>query len=82
MWSSGVWMSVTDRKVLGPRGWVTLAAFMMENFTSAEVSASPSWNITPWRSLKVMDLPSGETSQDSARLGCGCSSVSYSSSPS
>ena len=63
MWSSGVSMSVTARKVLGPRGWVTLAAFMMENFTSAEVRSSPSWNFTPWRSLKVMDLPSGETSQ-------------------
>ena len=46
-------------KVLGPRGWVTLATFMMENCTSAEVSGLPSWNFTPLRSLKVMVRPSG-----------------------
>ena len=82
MWSSGVCTSVTAAKVFGPRGWVTLATFMIENCTSAEVSGLPSWKVTPGRSLKEMVLPSSETVQDSARLGCGLSSVSYSSRPS
>src|SRR5262249_45311375 len=41
------------------------------NFTSAEVISCPSWNLTPWRSLKVHVSPSLLTSQDSASSGCG-----------
>ena len=41
------------------------------NFTSAEVSSWPSWNFTPWRSLKVHVRPSLLTSHDSASSGTG-----------
>src|SRR5262245_50256266 len=37
--------------------------------TSSGVIGEPSWNLIPWRSLKVADLKSGATSYDSARLG-------------
>src|ERR687885_2160142 len=39
------------------------------NFTSAEVSGSPLWNLA-WRSLKLYVLPSCEIVHDSARSGC------------
>ncbi len=37
--------------------------------TSSAVKGSPSLHFTPWRSLKVYVLPSGETVQLSARAG-------------
>ena len=33
-----------------------------EYFTSSAVISRPLWNFTPWRSLKVKVLPSGEIS--------------------
>src|SRR5436853_10055 len=35
--------------------------------TSADEKGDPSWNLTPWRSLKVKVLPSADFSHDSAR---------------
>ena len=46
------------------------------NFTSAEVISWPSWNLTPWRSLKVHVSPSGLTCQDSASSPTGVMSGS------
>ena len=43
--------------------------FSKVNFTSSGVTGLPSWNLIPWRSLKVADLLSGAISYDSARLG-------------
>jgi len=40
-------------------------------FTSAEVSSCPSWNFTPWRSLKVQVRLSLLISHDSASSGFG-----------
>ena len=52
--------------------------------TAAALKSVPSWNFTPWRSLKVQTLPSGSCSQLSARPpsssavpGLCCTSVSY-----
>src|SRR5262245_10707470 len=39
------------------------------NFTTEASSGSPSWNFTPWRSLKTYSLPSSEMFQLSARPG-------------
>src|SRR5436853_1429032 len=46
------------------------------NFTSAEVSSWPSWNLTPWRSLNVHCSPSELTCHDSASSGTGVMSGS------
>jgi hypothetical protein len=47
-----------------------------EGGTSAEVNSRPVWNLTPWRSLSVSVLPSGEKSHFSASSGCTRSSAS------
>ncbi len=75
-------MSVSALNEFGPRGWIFFSTSMTEYLTSALVNGLPSWNFTPWRSLKVTLSPSALTCHDSARLGCGLSSRSYSSRPS
>src|SRR5579864_8710122 len=37
--------------------------------TASALNGVPSWNVTPWRSLKVHVSPSGETDQLVARSG-------------
>ena len=82
MCASGVSISVTSRKVAGPRGCIFLSTSRTENFTSALVKGLPSWNFTPFCRVKVMVLPSGLTFQDSASPGIGLRLQSYSRSPS
>ena len=53
-----------------------------ENFTSALVNGWPSWNFTPFCSVKVIVLPSGLMVHDCASPGMGLRLKSYSSSPS
>src|SRR5438874_6126908 len=69
--ASGVSMSVSSRKVAAPRGWTFFSTSRTENFTSALVKGWPSWNVTPFCSVKVMVLPSGLTFHDCASPGVG-----------
>jgi len=53
-----------------------------ENFATEESKASPSWKVTPWRSLNVYVLPSSEISQRSASCGLTLPSPSMVTRPS
>src|SRR3954454_21615809 len=49
---------------------------LIDDATSAAVRGVPSWNLTPWRILKVQTLPSAFGFQLSARRGSRCSLLS------
>ena len=51
-------------------GWLAFEV-SIENFTSSEVMASPSWKTAPCTRLSVTLRPSSAISQLSARYGCG-----------
>ena len=51
-----------------------------ENFAASASNGSPSWNLTPGRSLIVTSLPSAEVSCDSASCGTMLSFSSMSNS--
>ena len=51
-----------------------------ENFAASASNGSPSWNLTPGRSLMVTSLPSAEVSCDSASCGTMLSFSSMSNS--
>ena len=56
-------------------GWFCLTA-MTENATSSDVTGLPSWNSASLRRCSVSVRASGDSSQDSARYGCGFQSAS------
>src|SRR6185369_15767210 len=69
--SSGVSTAVRFLNTMRPKFCKGFQTSMAEKATSAEVKGCPSWNLTPLRSLKVIDVPSGEPSQEVASSGRG-----------